>query len=293
MNLTELLDRAPSLRILVLGDYILDRYIDGVVERISPEAPVQVLRVKKISENPGGAANVAANLRGLGCNVEFTYNPVDPPIKTRVMSGSHHLLRMDEEGEPTWMTWENIQNFRYIEHEIKSRKYDCVVLSDYGKGSISRDVAKNVIALCRYSGANIPVVVDTKDQQNIFGGATLVKCNMQEWRKCLDRGITNTEWNYLKLGEVNNLVVTDGANGIHHWDDYSGPEQNGHTPGIKTNICDPCGAGDTVTAVLAITTALKVPLDEACALSNFIAAEVCKRPGVYAIKRQDLVGIEL
>jgi rfaE bifunctional protein kinase chain/domain len=281
MNIKDILERASNLRIAVIGDRIVDRYIDGIVERISPEAPVPILKITGTRENPGGAGNVVENLRGLGCEVDFFFDPNNLIIKTRVMSGNHHLLRMDDEETPKWMKFDD---FNWpLWHNIEQQRYNCVVLSDYHKGVVSEDVASKIINLC--GGNGIPVVVDTKRQHEIFSGATLVKCNSHEWGKIRCKEIY--EW--LHDYSVNNLVVTDGAKGMSYWGKHGGLELSGAVPGIKTEICDPCGAGDTVLSVLAIMMALGDPVDDACELANIAAAKVCQHPGVYAIKKEDLI----
>ncbi len=273
MNINDILSRAYTLKIAVFGDLIHDRYIDGVVDRISPEAPVQILRITGVRENPGGAGNVVENLKGLGCQVSFFHQP-DPPIKTRIMSGSHHILRMDEEDAPTWMKWDDVD--WGLTHGISTQKYNCLVISDYGKGCISDDVAEKVIELCNQY--EIPVVVDSKYNLDKFENATVLKCNLNEW---------NPD-EYMKSNMVDNLVITRGANGMRYWGTYGGCELRGNIEARKVDVYDTCGAGDTVTAVLAVMTALGEPISDACELANIAAAEVCKHPGVYAIKKQDL-----
>jgi rfaE bifunctional protein kinase chain/domain len=282
MNLIEILEAASKLKICVIGDRIIDRYVYGVVERISPEAPVPVLKITGTRENPGGAGNVVENLRGLGCEVDFFYDEKNTIIKTRVMSGSHHIIRMDDEDEPRWMKFDDIQWECW--HNIEHEKYNVVVLSDYSKGMISRDVAKKVIELCNMHA--IPVVVDTKSDHNMFDGVTLLKCNKHELEAYAKR--RSQEDQEEDLTQIKSLVITDGANGITYWSFDGTYEERGHIPGIKTDICDPCGAGDTVLAVLAIMTALGEPIDRACDLANIAASEVCRHSGVYAIKKKDL-----
>jgi rfaE bifunctional protein kinase chain/domain len=282
MNITDIITRASSLKIAVLGDLIHDRYIDGVVERISPEAPVQVLRITGVRENPGGAGNVVENLRGLGCQVSFFHQP-NPPIKTRIMSGSHHILRMDEEDTPDWQSWDQIDIG--LGYGIENQKFNCVVISDYGKGCVSKDVAQSVIELClRFE---IPVVVDSKQSFELFEGANVFKCNHKEWH-AQDIPFPEIGFDLMEENSVDNVIVTNGQHGMQYWGHYAGAEISGQVPGHQIAICDTCGAGDTVTAVLAVMTALGEPISDACELANFAGAEVCKHPGVYAIKKQDL-----
>lgn len=275
MNIEELLSRADQLRIAVIGDYIQDKYINGTVDRISPEAPVVIVKQKEIITNPGGAANVVANLQGLGCQVSFFYNAKHIPVKTRVMSGSHHIVRIDEELEPEWMRWDDVDIG--LDYGILHQKFNCVVISDYGKGMISEEVAKEVIERCCMQG--IPVVVDSKYNLDKFEDATVLKCNLNEW---------NPE-EYLKSNIVDNLVITLGAKGMRYWGSYGGCELRGNMPGYEVDIYDTCGAGDTVTAVLAVMTALGEPIDKSCELANIAGSEVCRHPGVFPITKELLI----
>lgn len=286
INLTEILERAGNLRIAVVGDMIHDRYIDGVIDRISPEAPVPILRITGTRENPGGAGNVVENLKGLGCQVSFFYDDKNVILKTRVMSGTHHILRMDDEDEPKLMHWDDIDiNLGY---GIQHKKFDCVIMSDYGKGMLNREVTSNIIRLCNDN--DIPTVVDTKYQHGIFFSATLIKSNKKEWDAMIKKRATREEeWQWMKLGDISNLVITHGDHGMQYWGFDGNFELSGNVPGHQITICDTCGAGDTVTAVLGMMLALKAPIDQACELANIAASEVCRHPGVYAIKRSDLL----
>src|ERR1044071_9537329 len=130
MKPQEFLERARTFCIAVVGDLIIDRYILGEVDRISPEAPVPVVRQTGTIQSKGGAGNVSENLRCMGVKVESFYGSYTP-VKTRVMSGNHHLLRIDEELEPEWMVWEEIPpSFRYL---LATKSVDVLVISDYGK----------------------------------------------------------------------------------------------------------------------------------------------------------------
>lgn len=287
MNLTSILERAGKLRIAVVGDLIHDRYIDGVVERISPEAPVPVLKITGTRKNPGGAGNVVENLKSLGIYTSFFYDRDNTIIKTRVMSGTHHLLRMDdEENSPKLVHWDDIDiNLGY---GIQHKKFDCVIMSDYGKGMLNRGVASTIIRLCNENG--IPTVVDTKYQQNIFFSATVLKCNQKEWDTFQNnRTRSDSEWEYMQLGDIKNLVITNGDHGMHYRGFDGSLELSGNLPGYKIDICDTCGAGDTVTAILGMMAALGEPIGDACTLANIAASEVCRHPGVYPIHKHELI----
>lgn len=287
MNLTEILSRASELRIAVVGDLITDRYIDGVIERISPEAPVPVLKITGTRENPGGAGNVVENLKGLGCQVSAFYGK-HVPIKTRVMCGTHHIIRMDEEEQPYWMTYDEYDIG--LDYGIMHKKYDCVVISDYSKGAISRDVTSKLIRACNDSG--IPVVVDTKHNLNLMHHATLVKCNHKEWEAYFKQKINETPFDYLEQKDGHHLVVTSGGAGMQYWTKNGDIQISGNMPAHPISICDTCGAGDTVIAVLAICIAQAKDMDslgDACELANIAASEVCQHPGVVAINKEALI----
>lgn len=283
MNIQDILNRASSLRIAVVGDLILDRYIDGVMERISPEAPVPVLRLTGTRENPGGAGNVVENLKGLGCEVSF-FRGVHVPIKTRVMSGTHHIIRIDEEEQPEWMQWDDIDIG--LGYGIEHQKFNAVVISDYGKGTVSKEVAQTVIELCLRFG--IPVVVDSKRDISIFEGATVFKCNHKEWY-AQDMPFPESPWGSMMDNSISNLVITNGSHGMQYYGYEHSSEVVGNLPAHPVSICDTCGAGDTVTSVLGIMTALGEPIYDACELANQAAAFVCTQPGVYAIRKEDLI----
>lgn len=285
MNIEQILNKASSLRIAVVGDRIIDRYVFGDVTRISPEAPVQILKITGTKENPGGAGNVVENLKGLGCQVDFYYDDKNCIIKTRVMSGNHHLLRMDDEDEPRWIKYDDLG--WELDYNISRGKYNCVVISDYGKGTISRDVTSRLIRLCNQT--DTPIVVDTKHQFNLMHHATIVKCNFREWNS-QNMPFPESPYNWMEEHDVQHLVVTNGSRGMMHYTLKDGHDTTGEIPGVPVAICDACGAGDTVTAVLAMCLGGKVmDLKEACELANIAAAEVCKHPGVYAIQKDDLL----
>lgn len=278
--ITDILTRAAKLKIAVVGDYITDRYIDGVVERISPEAPVPILRITGTRENPGGAGNVVENLKGIGCEVSSFYQNIRP-IKTRIMSGNHHLLRMDDESNAFLMHWDEIDIG--LGYGIENNKFDCVVISDYSKGMCSKEVVAEIIGRCKCK--DIPVVVDTKKNLDYYSEASLVKCNQKEWGDYFINSKIEAQA-YMDKYTIDDLVITNGANGM------IGFNRSYHeVKGISVNISDSCGAGDTVTAVLAVMKTLKYGLLESMTLANIAASEVCKHPGVYAIKKDDLIKI--
>ncbi len=291
MNIYEILDQASKLHIAVVGDFINDEYIFGDVERISPEAPVPVVKVTSRKSNWGGAGNVVKNLEGLGVKVNFFFDKERSTTKTRIMSGSHHLLRIDDEDVFDGETFEMSTWLNELEGGIATKIYDCVVISDYHKGVVTQKLAQRIIKSC--SIMDIPVVVDAKKDFDKFKGATVLKCNRKEYLDLLKIAPPFPEtraW----LG-VKYHVVTLGETGISIYYDDDGEGFDGY----QIDTVDVCGAGDTVTAVLAMCiggaaaeewSRLEMKMIEVgCELANIAASEVCRHPGVYPITKEDLI----
>lgn len=293
INIDEILTRASKLKIAVIGDLIIDQYVFGDVTRISPEAPVPVL-VKNTESKTcmGGAGNVFMNLVNLGVDVDLfcNFNQLSfwpdeydnkifcnnypAAIKTRVMSGSHHMLRIDNEIMPDqieWHTFKQLSWWSYLEEHFG--EYDCIVMSDYGKGVLSDSLINAVMELAHHYGTL--VVVDAKKEFHRYNGAMVIKCNKSEW-EASDRKFGRSLW----------TIVTCGEAGISLYDkEGSGEGING----IPVPIVDVCGAGDTVTAVLAMAFTAHQSMWDACVLANIAASEVCTHSGVYPITKEDLI----
>jgi rfaE bifunctional protein kinase chain/domain len=292
--LENIINNASKLKIAVIGDFIEDRYVIGDVDRISPEAPVPVVKVTGQISSSGGAGNVYENLKGMGvktylfCDADLTLFSNDAIIyadrkehcvKTRIMSGGHHIVRFDNEIVPIFRALQDMRWSHIFEAALS--ELDAVVIADYHKGVVGDDVAENVINLCNKH--NVPVIVDAKRDFGRFEGATIFKCNGKEWDAS---GYTPTR--FLQKLNVGELVVTEGSKGIHAFDLTLSVREDGY----KIPITDTCGAGDTVTAILAVCKALKIEIVmTAAGIANRCAAEVCKHPGVYAIQRDDLIKI--
>jgi len=290
MNIQELIDKAPKLKIAIIGDLIEDRYIFGDVERVSPEAPVIVVLKKSESSYLGGAGNVLINLLNIGVDTylftrgdknawqtnlsTFIHSGITP-VKTRIMSNNHHLLRIDEEDLNQYdVSYDDLQWREDFETLLPS--LDCVIFSDYHKGTISDDIAKTIIHLC--TDKNIPVIVDAKRDFRKYQFATVIKCNKHE-----AKGLNIDELRVLL--KANYFVVTIGELGSIL---YSSTGKD-HIPSVDVGVVDVCGAGDTVTAVLALAYSCGLLIGPALELANQAAAEVCKHAGVYAIKKEDLL----
>ena len=293
-------------RICVIGDMMLDHYINGTCERISPEAPVQVVDVKGDTYSLGGAGNVLKNLKAFGCeasvisisgnddgnlvviteleNIKPTFYHLvkdderRTTIKSRVIVNRHQLIRLDKEDKFDCSNNIADQILRFLQSKIK--EIDILILSDYCKGVLSPYLVKNIITLCAKN--NVPTVVDSKYKDlSKYYGVTLVKPNKKE--ASLASGINIVDDNTLELAckaiaEVTGalmVVVTLSEDGIALY------HQNKliKTPTKAIDVFDVTGAGDTVIAALAFALANNLTISEACNFANSAAAIVVAKFG--------------
>lgn len=296
--------------VLVVGDVMLDRYWHGPTSRISPEAPVPVVKVTEIEERPGGAANVAMNIASLGANsrlvgltgiddaaralterlndvkvrCDFVGLPTHPTItKLRVLSRSQQLIRLDfEEGfsdvDPQPMLERIAQALPHI---------GALVLSDYAKGALAH--VEEMIALARKSG--VPILIDPKGTDFArYRGATLLTPNMSEFEavagKCTDNAdIEEKGLKVIRDFDLQALLVTRSEQGMS----LLRPGQPAlHLPTQAQEVFDVTGAGDTVIGVLATSLAAGKTLDESCALANAAAGVVVGKLGTSTVSPVEL-----
>jgi D-beta-D-heptose 7-phosphate kinase/D-beta-D-heptose 1-phosphate adenosyltransferase len=277
-SVLELLERGfGQFKILVVGDIMLDRYIIGEVERISPEAPVPVLLHAERYERPGGAANVAMNLAGLGCQailagfwgsdgeqaelvkllepagvdtVGVVTSSLPTISKTRIVARTQQVMRLDIESRES-VPAEERERLQARAVELVT-KVHAVILSDYAKGVLTRSVCEAVIGAAKAAG--IPVLVDPKTEDfSKYSGATTVCPNLQELSAATEVPSYRTE-DLLRVAraqmaehDIRNLTVTMSEKGITNL----GPEGDFHSPARAREVFDVSGAGDTVIATLA------------------------------------------
>ncbi|PLV60870.1 bifunctional D-glycero-beta-D-manno-heptose-7-phosphate kinase/D-glycero-beta-D-manno-heptose 1-phosphate adenylyltransferase HldE, partial [Erwinia sp. B116] len=296
--------------VLVVGDVMLDRYWHGPTSRISPEAPVPVVKVEQIEERPGGAANVAMNIASLGAgsrlvgltgnddaarvlnttlggvNVacDFVTVPTHPTItKLRVLSRSQQLIRLDfEEGfdgvDPQPMHDRIAQALPHT---------GALVLSDYAKGALSSVEA--IISLAREAG--VPVLVDPKGTDfGRYHGATLLTPNLSEFEavvgKCKSEAeIVERGTALMQQHALSALLVTRSENGMTLLQPGKAPF---HLPTQAQEVFDVTGAGDTVIGVLAAALAAGNTLEESCFLANAAAGVVVGKLGTSTVSTVEL-----
>lgn len=291
-------------KIVVVGDIILDIYVEGIVERISPEAPIPILKHEKTFFTLGGAANVARNLVALGNECYLaTVSGEDPAkadlwntilaadldvqlfnspnrittIKTRYMSNGKQLLRVDSETSKPISDKQATNIADYVKFKMERKECDVLVISDYNKGVVTPCLASLLMGLGNEFG--VDVVVDSKGKPiEMFSGATLITPNIHEMKELCGNSMS------LALDYVDNLLITNGSNGmdlITHTYEY-------HVGAISKNAIDVSGAGDTVLAVMASEIAKNTDLTEAVNLANLAASIVVNKLGTSVCSHQEL-----
>lgn len=304
-------------RVLVVGDLMLDRYLWGDVERISPEAPVPVVRVTRNTERLGGSANVAANLTGLGVEAalvghigndaegervaamlkEAGIRPVltrsgqRPTItKTRILGGHQQMLRLDQEEGGPHAESANQSLLTSILHEIETWRPGALILSDYAKGTLTHEVCQQLIAVTRARG--IPVLVDPKGHDyRKYRGATVLTPNQKEAAEACNCGVREVEAILAGAEELRRtlgldfLPVTRGEHGIALLDDGGVT----HLPATAKQVFDVSGAGDTVIATLAAGLLAGLDAAESCRLANLAAGVVVGKVGTVPVSRDELL----
>lgn len=296
-------------RILIVGDVMLDRYWFGDVSRISPEAPVPVVKVERSEERPGGAANVARNCASLGARVSLLSvvgadeagkslarllagsgidaslhedANLNTTVKLRVLGRQQQLLRIDFENAPN----HEVLNAKLAEFRSRIDACDVVILSDYGKGGLTH--IKEMISLARAAGK--PVLVDPKgDEYSRYAGATMLTPNRAELRQVVgawsDEQVLQAKVNALReeLG-IDALLVTRSEEGMTLFT----ADGTTHEPAVAREVYDVSGAGDTVISTLAVMLASGADLAQAMRLANIAAGVVVGKLGTATCTLEEL-----
>ncbi len=305
-----------NVRALVVGDVMLDKYIWGDVDRVSPEAPVPVVRATWHNERPGGAANVAMNLAGLGACVTvagfgggddeqlrlesmLAEAGIEPALtevaaiptttKLRIFSGNQQMMRLDTETAPP----PSIPAYTKLLNSALSAlpNVDVVVLSDYAKGVLTEAVCGSIIA--QASKLGVPVLVDPKQRDwSRYRGATTICPNLKELSAATGEHFSDVDRvlgaGQAKLASLDMefMVVTMGDKGIVVLRENT----RLHAPAVVRQVYDVSGAGDTVVAVLALAMASGVKMETAVQLANLAAGIVVNKVGTVPIQREELLG---
>ena len=298
-------------KILVVGDVMLDRYWFGDVNRISPEAPVPVLKVERVEERPGGAANVARNIASLGAhstllsvvgadeagdclerlltqhgNVNALLHrdsTISTTIKLRAVARHQQLLRIDFETQPS----HEVLHAKLADFRAKLPDADVVILSDYGKGGLTH--ISEMIKLARAAGK--PVLVDPKgDDYTRYAGATLLTPNRSEFREVAgswkNEAELNTKAERLRSElKLDALLVTRSEEGMSLYR----ANEIFHEPTQSREVFDVSGAGDTVIATLAVMIACGADWSHAVRIANRAAGIVVGKLGTAMVSRDEII----
>ena len=313
-----LADKIQNLKIAVIGDVMLDRYFYGEVKRISPEAPVPVTKINRISSVLGGAANVAANLAHLECKVYMGGVTGDDEnrqllekmmaeagidysglvksqhrktiTKLRVLGGQQQMLRLDFEETGDLFPDEIISLRAWLEN-LLDEGLDGVIVSDYAKGVCSDDFCQWVIAQGKAYG--IPVLIDPKGADwTKYRGCDFITPNLKEMceaagcqRENEDEAVVAMAMAAKDKFKIKNVVVTRSERGMT----LVNNEEIIHSPAAAIEVFDVSGAGDTVAAALLVAAAGKLELADAVYMANRAAGIVVAKVGTYPVHREELL----
>ena len=305
----QIIQKFHEKTVLVVGDLILDRYLWGDVERISPEAPVPVVEVKKETVNPGGASNVAWNISSLGSkvymagvigedqngkilekllvekgiiplNIKDRNRPTTE--KTRIIAVSQQLLRIDRENKQkinSDLSDRLIKQLKKVIQEI-----DCIIISDYGKGVIT----EGLMDYLKKTGK--PLFVDPKPSNFfLYKNVTTMTPNRKEAYECVkadrDTSIEEVGKRIMEELEIENLLITLGPEGMALFDKNKVIK----IPAKAKKVFDVTGAGDTVISVLALSKISGASWEESASLANYAAGYVVGEIGTATVDRKKLL----
>ena len=316
MDFDTLFSGFNSKKVLVVGDAMIDAYMWGEINRMSPEAPVPVVEVKKHENRLGGAANVALNLQSMGatpilCSVIgndsqsilfkeliqnanlsnkglLTSKERRTTLKTRVIAENKHQLRIDEEDtHPITCETEFLNLIQELIADV-----DVVILQDYNKGVLTAKVIAKIIEIANTK--NIPTIVDPKKQNFLaYKNCTIFKPNLAEIKAGMNidfnpditQEIEKAAADLRELLNAKGVLLTLSGRGIC----INTKENFTHTPAFKRNIIDVSGAGDTVIAVAALCLASNMNLNDLSVLSSLAGGLVCEEVGVVPIQKEKLL----
>jgi rfaE bifunctional protein kinase chain/domain len=316
----ELFQKFSQFNILIIGDVMVDTYLWGKVERISPEAPVPIISRTKIENRLGGAANVALNIKSLGarpilCSVIGEDDKAEifkdllskaemdidgilmnksrmTTIKTRVMSDNHHLLRIDEELTKSIDSQIEKEFIHKISDIFLKKDISAIIFQDYDKGIITPNIINSVVKMAR--SKNIPTLVDPKKRNFLnFKNVTLFKPNFKELTEGLKLDIKKGDFNALHQAaqilqnehNIEFVMVTLSELGV-----YISNNGNYHQiPAEIRDIADVSGAGDTVISVASLCLAAGLMPADIAWISNVAGGLVCEKVGVVPIEKDTLL----
>ena len=316
-NISEIFEAFKEKTVLVLGDVMVDSYVYGKAKRISPEAPVPVIKATQREKKLGGAANVAMNIQALGatpilCSVVgddldgttflqlLKYEKIVTKgiiksqnrittVKHRIVSGAQHLVRVDYEDTHPIVDLDRKSLLHHIRNLVE--ECDLIIFEDYDKGTLDHVVISETIKLANEK--NIPTAVDPQNRNFLsYVNATLFKPNLNELKEGLGIKFDSRKGNELekavkKLNEkikADYELVTLGEEGIF----FQSNDETGRYPALIKNISNVTGAGDTVISIAGLCLTLDLPLALIAEFANLGGGIVCDTPGVVPIDKDKL-----
>ena len=319
--MNELLERIKSLRLLVIGDVMLDRYVRGEVSRISPEAPVPVLHVDGEDSVAGGAANVARNVQALGAHVHLATVIGDDPagirllelfkargmgiegcilskgrpttVKTRIIRDEAHMLRVDEETDEEISTELSASLLSSCISILDNKRIDVLIFEDYDKGVLTQTLISGLIGEAKKR--NIPVAVDPKLKGFLnYRGVDLFKPNLKELREGLVQEVNIPEGLPSAIGslheKIHPIVSLTTLGNFGMW--VHAPSEgvvHTHFPCRPSKVIDVSGAGDTVIATAALMLASGASPSQIAETANIAGGLVCEQSGVVTVDLNTLL----
>ncbi|MBU1727600.1 MAG: D-glycero-beta-D-manno-heptose-7-phosphate kinase [Candidatus Omnitrophica bacterium] len=331
-RLKKIIQRFNKARVLVVGDLILDEYIWGKVDRISPEAPVPVVWANRRTNVPGGAANVANNItaldgkvclvgvvgrdknseillselrkRKIDSNGVFIESSRHTTLKTRIIAGHQQVVRVDWENTEPLSRAINKKIFTFIEKNIKN--FDAVIIEDYGKGVINKDLLDGIVSLV--DSQKKVVTVDPKEEHfQLYRGVTSITPNRKELENAVrnlkltdttnrfkmnndrlfsDRDIDIAARQVLEYLELDSILVTLGEQGMRLF------EKQGritHIPTVAQEVFDVSGAGDTVIGTFSLALSCGADKLDAAYIANYASGIVVGKVGTATTSRKELI----
>lgn len=310
-------------QVLILGDVMIDSYLRGKVDRISPEAPVPVVRLDKRENMLGGAANVALNIKSMGavpllCSLigndqrgnEFvellhqdgisdrgilrSQNRITT-IKFRIIGNNFQMLRVDEEMDSDLSRGEEELLIEHVANLLDTEDISVIILQDYNKGVLTRVVIERILEEAVQRG--IPVTVDPKKKNfEFYKGVTLFKPNLKEMREGLKTDVDATDVESLREAtamlmhkqNIHSVMVTLSERGVYYRKQTDEAPAEVIVPAHLRNISDVSGAGDTVISLASLCVAIKSSPQLLVSLSNLAGGLVCEQVGVVPVNKQRL-----
>ena len=304
-----------NLTVLTVGDVMLDQYVLGTVDRISPEAPIPIFTKSETRSTLGGSGNVAKNIQSLGANsillaligndksgvgleqlceqssIDF-HRIMDggrpTTRKQRFIAKSQQIMRMDDESSELVSEEILLKTISIFDMILKENKIDAIIIQDYNKGFLHPLLIRHIIASANDN--SILTVVDPKFKNlSSYNNCTAIKPNQKEIGQAINRKVTNDEAELSKavedlklLFDFDKAYVTLGAKGIYNF------QTNEISKGYDMDVLDITGAGDSVVAMLSLLLAIKLEESQICPILNIVGNLACRSQGAYAVKIDEI-----